>query len=185
MNMEEMFDVYDIQGNHLGVKPKSFCHSTNPGIYHKPVWIWIIGSTGDVLIQKRAETKKFMPNKWDGSATGHVVAGETSLEGCVREVFEEIGLEFKENNFVFLGEFLAQEVWEIGQVYCLNADIPVNEMKLQQEEVSEVKWIPFDEFKKLFMSDDFMPYGKEYKLWVCDELEKQIEKITKNTKTNI
>ena len=35
--VEELFDVYDIKGNHVGVKPKSFCHSENPGVYHKPV----------------------------------------------------------------------------------------------------------------------------------------------------
>ena len=44
--MEEMFDVFDINGNYLGVKTKSFCHSENPGVYHKPVWIWIKNSGG-------------------------------------------------------------------------------------------------------------------------------------------
>lgn len=174
--MEELFDVYDVNGNFLGVKPKSFCHSKNPGVYHKPVWIWIVNSKGEVLIQKRSETKKFMPNKWDSSATGHTIAGESSLQGCVREVFEEIGILFNENDFVFIGEFLAPEVWELGQVYFLKADIPLNTMKLQEEEVSEVKWIKFDTFKILFKSDEFMPYGENYKTWICNILEKEIEK---------
>lgn len=175
--MEEMFDVYDKNGNHLGVKPKSFCHSKNPGVYHKPVWIWILNSNNEVLIQKRAETKKFMPNKWDGSATGHVTAGESSLCGCVREVFEEIGVLFKEKDFVFVGEYLASEVWELGQVYLLKSDIPLNKIKLQKEEVSEVKWINYGDFKNLLMSDEFVPYSVNYKNWICKILEKETHKI--------
>jgi len=174
--MEEMFDVYDEKGKYLGVKPKSFCHSKNPGVFHKPVWIWIINSKGEVLIQKRAETKKFMPNKWDSSATGHVGAGESSLQGCVREVFEEIGILCNETEFDFVGEFLAPEVWELGQVYILRKDILREKMKLQNDEVSEVKWIKFDKFKSLFMSDEFLPYGENYKNWICNILKVEIEK---------
>ena len=61
--MEELFDVYDINGDYIGVKPKSFCHSKNPGVFHKPVWIWIVNANGQVLLQKRAATKKFIINK--------------------------------------------------------------------------------------------------------------------------
>ena len=172
--MEEMFDVYDEHGKYVGIKPKSFCHSNNPGVFHKPVWIWIINSNSKILIQKRAETKKFMPNKWDSSATGHVSAGETSLQGCIREVFEELGILFKENDFVFLGEFPAPEVWEFGQVYLLKADFSLDEITLQKEEVSEAKWIDFESFKILFKSADFMPYGENYKDWICSVLQKEI-----------
>lgn len=44
MNMEEIFDVYTREGEHIGAQPKSVCHSENPGFYHKPVWIYIINS---------------------------------------------------------------------------------------------------------------------------------------------
>ena len=175
--MEEMFDVFDKYGNHLGVKPKSFCHSENPGVFHKPVWIWIFNSNGQILIQKRASTKKFMPNKWDGSATGHVCAGETALEGCVREVYEELGLTFKESDFIFLGEFPAPEVWELGQVYCIKTDKTIKEMKLQESEVSEVMWLELNEFEALLMSDEFLPYSNEYKTWVVKHLKSKVAKL--------
>ena len=77
---------------------------------------------------------------------------------------------------MFIGEFPAPEVWEIGQVYLLKADIPLDKMKLQEEEVSEVKWITFEEFKNLFFSDEFMPYGENYKKWICEKLNKTISR---------
>jgi len=58
--MEEIFDVYTRNGKYLGTKPKSFCHSENPGVYHKPVWIWIINDNKEVLVQKRAACKKII-----------------------------------------------------------------------------------------------------------------------------
>ena len=161
--MEEFFDIFDRAGNYLGIKPKSFCHSKNPGVYHKPVWIWLVNSKNEILLQKRAETKKWLPNKWDSSATGHVCAGETLLKGCQRELFEELGINAKESDFEFIGEYVADSVWELGQIYKIKKDVDVSQMTMQLEEVSEIKWFNFEDFIKLFYSDSFVPYDKDYK----------------------
>jgi len=169
--MEELFDIFDRQGNHLGIKPKSFCHSNNPGVFHKPVWIWIINNNNEILLQKRAKTKKWLPDKWDSSATGHVTAGETMLQGCQREVFEELGIKTNEEDFEFWGEYIADTVWELGQVYKLTSNLDTHQMKMQIEEVSELKWFTFDEFEKLFYSDDFVPYDKNYKDMIINKIK--------------
>lgn len=173
--MEEIFDVFDINGNFLGTRPKSFCHSENPGVYHKPVWIWIVNGN-KILVQKRALTKKNHPGKWDMPSAGHVDAGETILQGCVRETFEELGLNTKESDYIFLKEYLAQEAWELGQVYLLKTDAKIEDMTLQKEEVDEVKYLDYDEFVKLFYSDEFCPYKNDYKEFVCKILKKEVEK---------
>lgn len=104
--MEELLDAFDINGNFLGVKTKSFCHGENPDCYHKTVWIWIIDSSNRVLVQKRASCKKFMPNKWDMPSAGHIFAGEDVLSACLRETEEELGLKFAKESFIFQREFL-------------------------------------------------------------------------------
>ena len=48
--MEEYFDTFTIDGKPMGVKPKSFYHSTKPNIYYKPVWIWIYNDVGKLLV---------------------------------------------------------------------------------------------------------------------------------------
>lgn len=169
--MEELFDVFNRDGVYLGVKPKSFCHSKNPGVYHKPVWVWIINKKGEILLQKRAETKKWLPNKWDSSATGHVCAGETMLQGCRREVFEELGIPAMETDFKFWGEYIADSVWELGQIYLLESNLDISQMKMQTEEVLELKWFQFNDFKKLFYSDGFVPYDKQYKDFVMEKIK--------------
>lgn len=169
--MEEVFDTFDRNGNYLGIKTKTFCHSKNPGVYHKPVWVWIVNDKGEILIQKRAKTKKWLPNKWDSSATGHVSAGETMIQGAKREVFEELGINAKESEFEFLGEYIADSMWEIGQIYKLNKNLSIAQMKMQTDEVSELKWIAFEDFEKLLYSDDFVPYDIEYKNMILSKLK--------------
>lgn len=172
--MEEMLDTFDIDGNFVGVKPRSFCHAENPGVYHKPVWIWIVNSKGQILVQKRAKTKKKSPGKWDMPSAGHVDAGETCLSGCVRETYEELGIKTTEEDFVFLKQFVNHRGWELVQVYLLKVDIDVENIKLQAEEVECVRWFSYDEFVSLLYSDEFCAHATEYKDWVCETLKQYI-----------
>ena len=169
--MEEMLDVFDIDGNHLGVKPRSFCHSENPQVYHKAVWIWIKNDNGQLLVQKRALTKKKSPGKWDMPSAGHVDAGETPLNTCVRETKEELGINASENDFIFLKQIINKKGWELAQVYLLKTNVNENEIKIQSEEVAEVKWLNYTDFVKLLYSEDFCTHSKEYKDWVSKILK--------------
>ena len=176
IDMEEMLDTFDINGKFLGAKPRSFCHGENPGVYHKPVWIWIVSETeGEILVQKRALTKKKSPGKWDMPSAGHVDAGETCLQGCVRETREELGIKIKPEDFIFLKESVNQRGWELVQTYLLKLP-KATKFTLQTEEVECVKWLKYEDFVKLLYSDDFCAHAKEYKDWVCDILKQAISK---------
>lgn len=173
--MDELFDTFSLNGEFLGVKPKSFCHSQNPGVYHKPVWIWIYNDKGEVLVQKRSSKKKNFPNLFDMPSAGHVDAGERPIDACVRETFEELGIKVEKEKFIFEGEILNQIGWELAQVYSLKLNIPVSEMKLSPDEVECVKWLNFDEFEKLFYSNEFVPFEEDYRKFVIKILKEKIK----------
>ena len=153
--MEEMLDTFDINGNFLGVKTRSFCHSENPSCYHKPVWIWIVNDAGRILVQKRAKTKKKSPGKWDMPSAGHIDAGETCLQGCVRETKEELGIDTKESDFIFLREWVNQRGWELAQIYLLRCNVKEEDFVLQEDEVECVKWLDYEDFKKHFEAQGY------------------------------
>ena len=159
----------------LGIKSRSFCHGGNPGVYHKSVWIWIVNSKGEILVQKRALTKKKGPGKWDMSSAGHIDAGESCLQGCVRETTEELGIDVKEEDFIFLKDFINQRGLEIVQVYLLKKDINIADVKLQKEEVECIKWLNYEEFVELLYSEDFCNHALEYKDWVAETLKQYIK----------
>ena len=172
--MEEMLDIYTRDGKYIGKETKTVCHKENPGFYHKPAWIMIINSNNEVLLQKRASVKKNNPNKWDIAAAGHVQAGEEVLDGAIREVYEELGVKTERDEYRFVLEYILDFTYEIAQLFILRKDLKISDLKLKEDEVSEVKWVPFEEFKKLFSSSMFVDYGEECRRAIVKCLEKTI-----------
>lgn len=172
--MEEMFDVYTRDGKYMGIKLKSFCHSSNPQVYHKPVWIWIVNEKGEILVQKRADCKKSSPGLYDMPSAGHVHSGESIIDGCVRETYEELGIRFDANRFQFIEEYIYDKSWELAQVYLLKVDISECKFRLEHNEVAEVKWLTFEEFKKFIYSKYFVVHTIDYKDEVIKILENNI-----------
>lgn len=159
----EKLDVFTRNGEYLGIKTKEECHAQNPGFYHKPAWTWAYNSKGEILVQKRAMQKKHFPGLWDMPCAGHVVAGESTKIGAIREAKEEIGIDVSEDEMQFMFEYIQEDAWEIGQVFFFKLDKEIEEMTLQEEEVEEVKWLNFEAFKELLYSDKWVPMDKEYK----------------------
>ncbi len=170
----ETFDIYTRDGKYLGVKSETLCHRENPGFYHKPVWIWIINDKNEILVQKRASQKTNYPGFWDMSVAGHVNAGEISIDGAIRETYEEIGIKTSFKDYEFICEYISDSSFEIAMVYLLKLNINLKDFKLQKEEVSEVRWLSYETFKQLFYSDKFVPFEDEYRKLVLNTLKNYI-----------
>ena len=169
---EEILDIYTRDGKHLGTKTREECHRENPGFYHKPVWIWIINDNGQFLVQKRSQQKKWFTGMWDIPSAGHLEAGEEPIDGAIRETKEELGIDTNAKDYEYVGEYISDTTWELGQVYILKTNKKVEDMQFQEEEVETAKWLPFDEFLDLLYSDLFIPYDKEFKDMSVEILKK-------------
>jgi len=54
--------------------------------------VWIKNkNTGKYLVSQRCADKDIDPLKWE-TVAGHAIAGETSLDAAIREVYEEVGI---------------------------------------------------------------------------------------------
>ncbi len=157
----EYLDILDRNGNKTGeVKPRKEVHSK--GYWHKGVHVWIINSQKELLVQKRSAIKDVYPNKLYVSAGGHFTSGEDEKEGIRREILEEIGVEIPASQLQYLFTF-SQEVSENNgtfldnmfyDVYLAEVDLDLDKLKLQEEEVSEVINIPYQEFEKMIQNHD-------------------------------
>lgn len=151
--MEEFFDVLDEKGIYTGkVETREKCHKE--GLWHKAVVVFIVNAQGQVLLQKRSATKKMWPNMWDITAGGHVLAGEFGFEAIIREAKEELGIELTKEEMTFLGSALSSNIKgdivnnHFNEYYIAIKDVDETKLKLQEEEVSEVKWIDRNEIIK-------------------------------------
>jgi len=167
----EYLDIYDSSGKSLGIK-KSKKEVHEKGLWHRSVHIWVINSKGEVLIQKRSPLVDNHPNEWDISSAGHISAGENDITSALRETEEEIGLRLFPENFTLIGvveQTSTREGYinnEINPVYIVKMDLEPDKIKKQDEEVTEVKFIPYKKLQKIIENKDpsFVSHPEEYKL---------------------
>ncbi|MCL2228207.1 MAG: NUDIX domain-containing protein [Firmicutes bacterium] len=168
----ELIDTYDKDGNHAGVMDKFVAIETLQRF--KCVHVWIINSKGEVLVQKRSANKRSHPNEWDVSVGGFILAGEEILDACVREVFEELGINLTKEKFVFQCA-IQKTKGLIPYLFLVKQDIEIKDMKLQTCEVSQVKWLSFKDFEKFFASREFVPHSEYYRSTVLGFIKRGVQ----------
>lgn len=169
--MDEMIDVLDeYTGEKTGeVISKNEAHSK--GIWHGSIHVLIINNDkSKTLLQKRCAEKKLYPNTWDIAVGGHISAGEDDITSAKRELEEELGLNPEElkiekvdrikeklvNNGVISNEYVS--------IFIVYADIDINSITLQVEEVSEAKWCTKEELNIFIEDKVIIPHVREYEI---------------------
>jgi len=98
--VEERLDVFDELGKWIGVGSRGAVH--REGSWHRCFHLWVV--CGDaVLLQRRGRQKTSWPGRLDATAAGHVLAGESVAAAGVREVREELGVDYPPGALVPLG----------------------------------------------------------------------------------
>ena len=158
--MTEFLDVLDEQGNKTG-KTKARLEVHRDGDWHKSVHIWIVNDKDEILLQKRSLNKDSYPNMWDISSAGHLTAGDDSLSGAVREIKEELGVDIQYSQLKLIGIRKKSDKCsstfinnEFNDVYLLRLLLDLDKITLQEEEVSEVKYVPINKFRDMIKTRD-------------------------------
>lgn len=127
------------------------------GYYHLTVDVWIRNSRGEYLISQRAANRPSFPLLWE-CVGGSAVKGESSLEGALREVKEEVGLELRPEDGRLLftkirGEgcrYKGKAYNDIKDVWLFDYD---GEPKLEAattDEVADCRWMTAEEVRRLY-----------------------------------
>lgn len=140
--MAELRDLYDKNSNKTN-KTYRKGEMIPKGYYPMVVMVVIRNSNGEFLMQKRVESKG---GDW-GVTGGHPKSGETPLEGIITEVKEELGLDFSKEKFVEYDSGCDGK--DCYKMYFVTKDININEIIIQQEELSEVRWFSMEELKRM------------------------------------
>lgn len=143
--MEEKFDVLNDLGEFTGeIATREECHKN--GLWHRAVYAFIIDEEGNILLQKRSDNKKLWPNMWDVTVGGHVLSGEFGRQALIRETKEELGIDINDDDIKYLvGSTSINEKGDIvnkhyNECYLITKKIDISKIKLQEEEVSEIKY---------------------------------------------
>lgn len=159
--MAEYWDVYDKNGKRKNKTIKRG-QILGPGEYHIIVESWIRVAPDRYIIQKRAKNKKTFPNLWYCSAGGSVHAGETPLEGIVREIEEELSLNIKPSDLKL--KRIITECGGIFYIYLCDKIFSIEDVVIQEEEVQDVKIASVNEIFNLIDEGKFikLDYYKKF-----------------------
>lgn len=97
---------------------------------------------------------------WDLSAGGSVRAGETSHEGALREVSEELGIVLPENALRKTVTIYSDNVFDDHYTAVYGGGL--SGLVLQREEVQAVRTASADEIKQMIKEGIFIPYHENY-----------------------
>ena len=169
---KEYFDILDENGNKTGkTKLRSEVH--RDGDWHKAVHIWIINNKGDILLQRRCAMKDSNPNMLDISSAGHLTAGDDSLDGAIRELKEELDLDVKPDELQFIKTLKRSSKYtttfinnEFDDLYILRINKTIDEMNFLKEEISEIFYVSYKEFKNMVRNrqPDLLRHDEEFEI---------------------
>ena len=163
--MKELRDLYDINSERTG---KTYYKGDNipKGYYPMVVMAVIRNSNGEFLMQKRVETKG---GDW-GVTGGHPKAGETHIEGIITEVKEELGLDFSKDDFIEYDSGCDGK--DCYKMYLVNKDIDLNDITIQKDELTEVRWFSMEELDNMVSTGELNPDQTSCFKKACKFIEK-------------
>lgn len=144
--MKEFFDVLNEDGEYINkIASRDECHKE--GLWHRAVVVFIVSKDNKkVLLQQRSKTKKLWPNLWDITAGGHTLVNELGYQSAIRETKEEIGINIGKEALEFIGSTRSENIKDdiinrhFNEFYIAHADVDVNNIVLQEDEVQNIKW---------------------------------------------
>lgn len=141
----ELLDLYDENRRPLG-RTIERGKRLKTGEYHLVAAIWTADRDGKLLLTRRAPEKEFFPNEWENSG-GAVLAGETSLKGAVRELYEETGICVSEKDLILLGSCREEHLLVDTYLALIGeAEPPVT---LQPGETAGFRWVTLTEYDRM------------------------------------
>ncbi len=172
INEVELVVLADEEGNAIGTAPKDTVHTTETPL-HFAFSCYVLNPRGELLITRRALSKKTWPGVWTNSMCGHPAPDETNADAIRRRGVDELNLDV--DSLVDIQEVLSDYEyravdasgiveWEICPVYV--ARVAVGEhVDPRPGEVEEYAWV---DPQKLFDAVDNAPFA--FSPWLVDQL---------------
>lgn len=131
----------------IGVMPKMEAHEK--GCLHRAFSIFIFNSSGELLLQKRAEGKYHSPGLWTNTCCSHPEPGQETVDAARERLLTEMGLHAK---LEYLMKFTYRSSYENGLIEHEIDHIFVGSTDdtphINPNEISEYKYMSINDIQK-------------------------------------
>ena len=144
--MPEIWDAYDRDFNKIENVTLVRGEPIPDGMYHLVCDIVVKHVDGTYLLMQR-DLQKTFGGRWELTAGGSALIGETPLEGAMRELREETGI--ASSDFKELRRVVNDQRHFVCVVYFCLTDCDKNSVTLQEGETIDYKWVTKEEILKM------------------------------------
>lgn len=150
----EYIDIYNENNEPMNMKMEREEAHTR-GMWHREVLVVVVNEKNEVLLQKRSYKRRYLPGKW-ALCAGHVQSGETEKQSAIRELVEELDMKIYQKDLVFLETYKknGHANRKISYVYLARTNMKLNEYTIQEDELTDLKYVYIDELIKITKEDD-------------------------------
>ena len=176
----ELWDLYNEHREKTGEK-----HVRGEEIpenrYHLVVHVWIQNAEGKFLISKRSAKRPTFPLMWE-CVGGSVLENETSLEGAIREVREEVGIKLlpAQGNLLFsqVRKVIdGKKFNDILDVWLFSYDGEASLQEATTDEVADAQWMTIPEIQEFYDAGKLVD---TLKYFFNESMQKRLQRFSKN-----
>lgn len=152
------------------------------GLWHRAIVVAILNENNELLLQQRSANKDKNANLWDISVAGHVSAGQDSMSAAIREIYEEVQIEVKEDISItdfrymfsyrtsqkFAEDFIENQFYDF--FILRTKGIGIERIHMQESEVQNVKFVSLVELEQILKSNKIVKREPVYNV-LCDYLK--------------
>jgi len=165
--MSELVVLVDEENSPKGTMNKDTVHTTDTPL-HRGFSLFVFNAKKQLLITKRAITKKTFPGVWTNTVCGHPAPEESTVEAAERRLRDEMGI--KDINIQEVAPYRYRFADANGIVENEICPILVGyydgDPEPSLQEVGEWKWMNWSEFLK-----DIKNNQSKYSPWSIEESE--------------
>ncbi len=126
------------------------------GEYHLVADVWLVNEDQEILLTKRHPDKPY-GLMWECTG-GSVLAGETSVEGALRELSEEVGVRAEKEQLLLIHAIRQKE--RFVDTYITRQTVTIKNITIQQEEVVDAKFVTFEQLLEMWKQGIVVPKSR-------------------------
>ena len=167
----EHWDLYDAERKPLGrthLRGEKF----EEGEFYVCCEVWVMNSKGEFLTTQRHPAKK-AGGQWE-FVGGGTLAGETTAESAVRELFEETGIVTLESELKKIATYAHKNYFQ--DIYLLKKDVEIGDLVLCPDETVSAKWANGEEIRGMIEAGEFV-YSVGLRFGMYGDLVRRTERF--------
>ena len=169
----EKLDIYNSKRERTGKQVERLQGGTlEKGEYIISLQGWVINAKGEILLTQRSKTKTH-PGMWEPTS-GLLTAGEESIDGMIREIKEEIGLDVSKDELVLVKKIIEKrkDINFFRDIYVIKKDITLKDIKFSDREVIAAKFVTIKKLMEMIENKEafeWLKYFEEIYKKIMDE----------------